>query len=62
MSEQTKPESENRLIQILRELVEPEDGPCRFDHHGYCQEHGWFGDQPGECGIREARGLLGLDP
>ena len=18
------------------------DEPCRFDHYGYCQEHGWF--------------------
>lgn len=20
--------------------------PCRFDHHGYCQEHNWFSEKP----------------
>lgn len=48
-----------RALTILEEMVGAEDGPCRFDHHGYCQQHGWFGE-PGECGTREAQELLGL--
>lgn len=28
-------------VDILRDLYD-EDEPCRFDHHGYCQEHLWF--------------------
>lgn len=51
---------EHYLRKLLAELVGGEDAPCRFDHHGYCQEHGWFG-APGECGTREAREAVGLD-
>ena len=25
--------------------------PCRFDHHGYCQEHNWFRREPCPTGI-----------
>jgi hypothetical protein len=39
--------------------VEGEDGPCRLDHHGYCQDHGSF--EEGECMIRQHRRLLGLE-
>lgn len=43
----------------LTGLANHEDQPCRFDHHGYCQEHpggfGWEG-----CGIAIARSALGL--
>jgi len=21
-------------------------GPCRLDHHGFCQEHNWFSEKP----------------
>lgn len=52
---------ERDALRLLRGFVEHEDQPCQFDHHGCCQEHGWFGE-PGECGVREARQLLGLDP
>lgn len=48
------------LRKLLTGLVEGEDQPCRFDHHGYCQEHGWFGE-PGECYLAQARTALGLD-
>lgn len=48
------------LRRLLTGLVEAEDDPCWFDHHGCCQAHGWFGD-PGECYTREARELLGLN-
>lgn len=33
-----------------------EDTPCRLDHHGYCQEHYWFSEEP--CPHREAHELL----
>lgn len=48
------------LLDILRDLV-GSDTACSFDHHGYCQEHNWFDEIPGRCGIRIARQLLGLD-
>ncbi len=45
-----------RLDEILSELVAGDD-ECSYDHHGYCQQHNWFGEYC-ECGIREARELL----
>jgi hypothetical protein len=48
------------LAATLYEFVEGEGDPCRFDHHGYCQEHGYFGE-PGDCHVRRGRELLGLD-
>jgi hypothetical protein len=34
------------------------DTPCRFDHHGNCQEH--FLENP--CSVAEARGILKNNP
>jgi len=31
----------DEMLFILEEYYDPE--PCRLDHHGYCQEHNWFG-------------------
>jgi hypothetical protein len=28
-----------RVLALLEEWNEMHDTPCRFDHHGYCQEH-----------------------
>lgn len=36
-----------------------QDSPCAFDHHGYCQEHGWFETEPA-CPHSRIR-ALGLD-
>lgn len=37
----------------------PEQVPCRFDHHGGCQEHGFLALEPGEkCPNQEAHELL----
>lgn len=33
-------------LELLRSLVD--DGECRFDHHGGCQEHGYLSLEPGE--------------
>lgn len=46
---------------LLLNFVEYEGDPCSFDHNGFCQEHGWFGDNPGDCNVRWAREELGLD-
>jgi hypothetical protein len=42
--------------EILEDLLERSD--CRLDHHGYCQEHGWFADAP-RCPHARAREFLG---
>lgn len=45
---------------IVYDFVEGETYPCWYDHHGYCQEHGWFDTDP-ICPVRRGRDLLGLD-
>jgi hypothetical protein len=40
---------------ILRDLVDPDD--CWFDHHGYCQAHGWL--EEGVCPHKRAKDWLG---
>ncbi|MGW7398072.1 hypothetical protein ACWGH7_16425 [Streptomyces cyaneofuscatus] len=30
---------------LVADFVDPD--PCWFDHHGYCQAHGWVGTDPG---------------
>ena len=47
----------NEARGLLHRFVDHEDDPCRFDHHGDCQEHG----SSGPCQVAEARRLLGLD-
>lgn len=45
------------LIRVVHDLVDPT--PCRFDHHGGCQEHGHLSIQPGEvCPHEEGKRLL----
>lgn len=51
----------DELRAIVRDLSEHEDQPCQFDHHGYCQEHGWLETDP-PCPIPRARAALGLLP
>jgi len=34
----------DRLRTLVLDLYE--DSLCTFDHHGYCQEHGWFETEP----------------
>lgn len=41
------------LTEIVRDLID--DNPCRFDHHGYCQEHGWL--REGKCPVERARDI-----
>jgi hypothetical protein len=44
------------LIDLVRDFLDPD--PCSFDHHGYCQAHGYLGGEPGSCPHGRARKLL----
>jgi hypothetical protein len=43
------------VVRLLGQFVDHEDGPCRFDHHGACQEHG---SDEGPCATDTARQFL----
>ena len=48
--------------ELLAELADPEwHGECRYDHHGYCQEHGYMATDP-PCPYARARALLADPP
>lgn len=32
--------SVSKLLDLVNDLADA--GRCHYDHHGYCQEHGWF--------------------
>lgn len=44
-----------RSLIILKDMVDPNE--CTYDHHGYCQEHGWLTKYP-PCPHRLAKELL----
>jgi hypothetical protein len=44
------------LRELLQDLIDPD--PCSFDHHGYCQAHGWMSTSP-RCPHARAKELLG---
>lgn len=44
----------DRLQNAIAYLTDPT--PCWFDHHGYCQAHGWL--TAGECPHARAKRLL----
>jgi len=39
-------EENERLREIIHLLEETEPDECSFDHHGYCQAHGWMATEP----------------
>lgn len=41
---------------LLKEWLEIHDTPCRFDHHGYCQEH--FLQNADDCIVARTREYL----
>ena len=46
-------------VALLDQLAEDTDDiPCRYDHHGACQEHGGGSEESGACSDREAHELL----
>ena len=40
---------------LLADLIDPD--PCTFDHHGYCQAHGWLTDES-RCPHLRAKELM----
>lgn len=40
---------------LLEDLADPD--PCWYDHHGYCQAHGWLQTDP-KCPHLRAKELL----
>jgi hypothetical protein len=40
---------------LLEDLADPD--PCQYDHHGYCQAHGWLQTDP-RCPHLRAKELL----
>lgn len=46
----------NKLLRECREIIYAliDDEPCDYDHHGYCQTHGWMSTDlcPNERGKR----------
>ena len=41
-------------LETLMAVVDPD--PCRFDHHGYCQAHGWL--EEGDCPTAKLQALI----
>jgi hypothetical protein len=53
--------AEENLIAVPLELLEAlvDDGECRFDHHGGCQEHGYLSLEPGDaCPQADLKALI----
>ncbi|MER7801211.1 hypothetical protein ABTX71_12860 [Streptomyces parvulus] len=44
------------LLELVRDFLDPD--PCTFDHHGYCQAHGYLGGEPMSCPHGRAKELL----
>lgn len=45
----------DQLAAALRDMIDPD--PCDYDHHGYCQTHGYLSE--GGCGNAHAIEVLG---
>lgn len=48
-------DAQDRTIRLLQDFIDPDE--CWYDHHGYCQAHGWFDTEPA-CPHARARKLL----
>jgi hypothetical protein len=44
---------------LLKEWLDIHDTDCRYDHHGYCQEH--YLQPKGECVVELTRNFLNKD-
>ena len=51
-------EKNERLRELLAEMVEVHEDPCRLDHHGYCQEHFLDDVNDGGCRVANAKTAL----
>lgn len=45
----------DQIVELLLDLTDPD--PCWFDHHGYCQAHGWMATDR-RCPHARAKELL----
>lgn len=43
-------------LETLERWYDLHNTPCRYDHHGYCQEH--FLESKGECIVEVTRAVL----
>lgn len=63
--ERVKVDRLEECVRILEDALEAmvgyENGPCSFDHHGYCQDHPGNHEE-GKCALAHGRELLGLEP
>jgi hypothetical protein len=46
------------IRKVLGCVAQNGEDPCRFDHHGYCQAHGWMSTE--ECYVATAIRVLAL--
>jgi hypothetical protein len=46
---------ERDILALIDDLRDPD--PCHYDHHGYCQAHGWMTTTP-RCPHARAADLL----
>lgn len=52
----------DEAIEQLRRVVDHQDDPCEFNHHGRCETHHVDGTGQNKCGIAEARAWLAALP
>lgn len=45
-------------LDLLGRLVDHQDDPCEFDHHGTCRMHSAASGEPGTCAVAQARAWL----
>ncbi len=55
LSEIFTPDINDQFRSILRDIVDSDE--CSYDHHGYCQTHGWTSIDP-PCPHKRAKDLL----
>jgi len=46
------------LFEVLQEMVEVNDGPCRIDHKGFCQSHYLDHVDEGGCRVANAKAVI----
>lgn len=51
----TDPAPTADVLDLLYDLTDPD--PCWYDHHGYCQAHGWMATDP-PCAHARAKKIL----
>ena len=48
-------QEKHEALELIRDFLDPD--PCYYDHHGYCQAHGWCDTDPA-CPHARARKML----